>query len=257
MPAPPNAAGILPRRTATSSIPSLRPSISTSTPPTSPPITSLARAEYGRAIRVWALATVVQGETEQEARRSTTIMSTRRRSGPPPAMSSPPWRAEVNERNYPPERARAMAEMFVSGWGGHPLIGTRSRSSTASRCLAHGPRRRLAVVAALRGRHAGVPGRDLSAAAAGGALVRRARARTPRERLRSRHARGPAPPRLRRLARRRRRRRAGRGDDREPERELLHQRDQVQERQRVAVGRDRCSSSAARQTSRRRSAARR
>ena len=51
----------------------------------------LAREEYGRAIRVWTLATIVQGETEKEARHFSTIMSTRRATGSPPAMSSPPW----------------------------------------------------------------------------------------------------------------------------------------------------------------------
>jgi alkanesulfonate monooxygenase SsuD/methylene tetrahydromethanopterin reductase-like flavin-dependent oxidoreductase (luciferase family) len=35
--------------------------------------------------------------------------------------------AEINERKYPPERARAMAELFIAGRGGHPLIGTKEQ----------------------------------------------------------------------------------------------------------------------------------
>jgi len=45
--------------------------------------------------------------------------------------------AEINEGHYSPGQARAMAEMFVSGWGGHLLIGTRW-VSTACCCRGRG-----------------------------------------------------------------------------------------------------------------------
>ncbi len=35
--------------------------------------------------------------------------------------------AEVNEKQFPPERLKAIAEMFIAGWGGHPLVGTEEQ----------------------------------------------------------------------------------------------------------------------------------
>jgi alkanesulfonate monooxygenase SsuD/methylene tetrahydromethanopterin reductase-like flavin-dependent oxidoreductase (luciferase family) len=35
--------------------------------------------------------------------------------------------AEINARDYPEERRKAMAEMMISGWGGFPLIGTKEQ----------------------------------------------------------------------------------------------------------------------------------
>jgi alkanesulfonate monooxygenase SsuD/methylene tetrahydromethanopterin reductase-like flavin-dependent oxidoreductase (luciferase family) len=87
----------------------------------------LAREEYGRTIRVWALATVVQGETEQEARRFYDYYVNEKGDWHAAGNVVAAMSAEVNERHYPPERTRAMAEMFVSGWGGHPLIGTKEQ----------------------------------------------------------------------------------------------------------------------------------
>jgi alkanesulfonate monooxygenase SsuD/methylene tetrahydromethanopterin reductase-like flavin-dependent oxidoreductase (luciferase family) len=87
----------------------------------------LAREEYGRAVRVWTLATIVQGETEQEARRFYDYYVHEKGDWIAAGNVVAAMAAEINERNYPPERARAMAEMFVSGWGGHPLIGTKEQ----------------------------------------------------------------------------------------------------------------------------------
>jgi FMNH2-dependent dimethyl sulfone monooxygenase len=87
----------------------------------------LAREEYGRAIRVWTLATIIQGETEKEARQFYDYYVHEKGDWAAAGNVVAAMAAEVNERNYPPERARAMAEMFVSGWGGHPLIGTKEQ----------------------------------------------------------------------------------------------------------------------------------
>ena len=35
--------------------------------------------------------------------------------------------AEINERKYAPEQARAMTKAMIPGWGGHPLIGTKEQ----------------------------------------------------------------------------------------------------------------------------------
>ncbi|MDR3422036.1 MAG: LLM class flavin-dependent oxidoreductase [Xanthobacteraceae bacterium] len=87
----------------------------------------LAREEYGRTVRVWTLATVVQGETEREARRFYDYYVHEKGDWVAAGNVVAAMAAEINERNYPAERARAMAEMFVSGWGGHPLIGTKEQ----------------------------------------------------------------------------------------------------------------------------------
>ena len=87
----------------------------------------LAREEYRRSIRVWTLATIVQGETEIEARQFYDYYVHEKGDWIAAGNVVTAMAAEVNERNYPPERARAMAEMFVSGWGGHPLIGTKEQ----------------------------------------------------------------------------------------------------------------------------------
>jgi len=87
----------------------------------------LAREEYGRAIRVWTLAYVVQAETEQEARRFYDYYVHEKGDWVAAGNVVAAMAAEINERRYPPERVRAMAELFVAGWGGHPLIGTREQ----------------------------------------------------------------------------------------------------------------------------------
>ncbi len=84
----------------------------------------LAREEYGRTIRVWTLATIVQGETEQEARRFYDYYVHEKGDWAAAGNVVAAMAAEINERNYSPERAQAMAEMFIAGWSGHPLIGT-------------------------------------------------------------------------------------------------------------------------------------
>jgi len=87
----------------------------------------LAREEYGRAIQVWTLAYVVQGETESEARRFYDYYVQEKGDWAAAGNVIAAMSAEINERKYPPERARAMAELFIAGWGGHPLIGTKEQ----------------------------------------------------------------------------------------------------------------------------------
>jgi dimethylsulfone monooxygenase len=86
----------------------------------------LAR-EHGRAIQVWTLAYIVQAETEKEARRFYDYYVHEKGDWIAAGNVVAAMAAEVNERHYPPERARAMAELFIAGWGGHPLIGTKEQ----------------------------------------------------------------------------------------------------------------------------------
>jgi alkanesulfonate monooxygenase SsuD/methylene tetrahydromethanopterin reductase-like flavin-dependent oxidoreductase (luciferase family) len=87
----------------------------------------LAREEYGREVRVWSNANIIQAETEQEARDFYNYYVHEKGDWAAAGNVIETMAAEINQRNYPPERRRAMAEMFVSGWGGFPLIGTKEQ----------------------------------------------------------------------------------------------------------------------------------
>lgn len=69
----------------------------------------------------------MHGETEQEARRFYDYYVHEKGDWAAAANVIDSIAAEINEREYPPERRRAMAEMFISGWGGHPLVGTKEQ----------------------------------------------------------------------------------------------------------------------------------
>jgi dimethylsulfone monooxygenase len=87
----------------------------------------LAREEYGREVRIWSNANIVQAETEKEARAFYNYYVNEKGDWAAATNVVETMAAEINQRNYPPERRRAMAEMFVQGWGGFPLIGTREQ----------------------------------------------------------------------------------------------------------------------------------
>jgi dimethylsulfone monooxygenase len=87
----------------------------------------LAREEYGREIRIWCLCTLVQGETEKEARDFYNYYVHQQGDWEAAMNVINTMAAEINERDYPEARKRAMAEMFVSGWGGFPLVGTKEQ----------------------------------------------------------------------------------------------------------------------------------
>jgi len=87
----------------------------------------LAREDYGRDIQVWSLANIVQAETEKEARDFYNYLVNERGDWDAAFNVVDAMSADVNERHYPPERRKAMAEMLIAGWGGFPLIGTREQ----------------------------------------------------------------------------------------------------------------------------------
>jgi alkanesulfonate monooxygenase SsuD/methylene tetrahydromethanopterin reductase-like flavin-dependent oxidoreductase (luciferase family) len=88
---------------------------------------TLAREEYGRSVRVWTPAFIVQGQTEKEARDFYNYYVHEKGDWEAAGNVIDMMAAEINERNYPPERRRAMAEMMIASWGGHPLIGTKEQ----------------------------------------------------------------------------------------------------------------------------------
>ena len=87
----------------------------------------LAREEYGREIRVWTLANIIQGETEKDARDFYDYYVHQKGDWEAARNMIETFMLEVNARNIPPERMRPMQEMFIAGWGGFPLIGTKEQ----------------------------------------------------------------------------------------------------------------------------------
>jgi alkanesulfonate monooxygenase SsuD/methylene tetrahydromethanopterin reductase-like flavin-dependent oxidoreductase (luciferase family) len=87
----------------------------------------LAREEYGREVRVWTVANIVQGETEQEARDFYRYYVHEKGDWAAAQNMIDVFAAEVNARNIPPERLKAYQEAFIAGWGGFPLVGTKEQ----------------------------------------------------------------------------------------------------------------------------------
>ncbi len=87
----------------------------------------LAREEFGREVRIWTNANIVQAETEKEARDFYHYYVHEKGDWAAAKTVIDTMGAEINQRNYPEERRKAMAEMMISGWGGFPLIGTNEQ----------------------------------------------------------------------------------------------------------------------------------
>jgi alkanesulfonate monooxygenase SsuD/methylene tetrahydromethanopterin reductase-like flavin-dependent oxidoreductase (luciferase family) len=87
----------------------------------------LARENYGRDIRVWTLANIVQGETEKEAREFYDYYVHRKGDWDAAKYMVETFALEVNQRNVTPERIRPLQEAFIQGWGGLPVVGTREQ----------------------------------------------------------------------------------------------------------------------------------
>jgi alkanesulfonate monooxygenase SsuD/methylene tetrahydromethanopterin reductase-like flavin-dependent oxidoreductase (luciferase family) len=88
---------------------------------------TMAREEYKRDVQVWGSAYIVQGETEKEAHEFYNYYVHQKGDWDAAMNVVNTMASEINERDYPPERRRAMAEAFVAGWGGFPLIGTKEQ----------------------------------------------------------------------------------------------------------------------------------
>ncbi len=87
----------------------------------------LAREQYGRDIRVWTHACVVEGETEKEAREFYDYYVHQKGDWKAAQNVIDTMSVEINQKDMPPERHKAMSEMFIAGWGGHPLVGSREQ----------------------------------------------------------------------------------------------------------------------------------
>jgi len=87
----------------------------------------LAREDYGREVRVWTVANLVQGETEQEARDFYRYYVHERGDWEAAKNMIETFSLEINARDIPPQRLKAYQEAFIAGWGGFPLIGTKEQ----------------------------------------------------------------------------------------------------------------------------------
>jgi alkanesulfonate monooxygenase SsuD/methylene tetrahydromethanopterin reductase-like flavin-dependent oxidoreductase (luciferase family) len=87
----------------------------------------LAHEEYGREVRVWTLANIVQGETEKEAREFYRYYVHEKGDWAAAQNMIETFALEINARAIPPDRLKAFQEAFLAGWGGFPLIGTKEQ----------------------------------------------------------------------------------------------------------------------------------
>ncbi|MCC6947727.1 MAG: LLM class flavin-dependent oxidoreductase [Bradyrhizobiaceae bacterium] len=87
----------------------------------------LAREEYGREVRVWTLANIIQGETEKEAQDFYKYYVNEKGDWAAAKTAVETFMLDVNARNLPAERAKIMQEGLIASWGGYNLIGTREQ----------------------------------------------------------------------------------------------------------------------------------
>jgi dimethylsulfone monooxygenase len=85
----------------------------------------LAREEYGREIAVWTSANIVQAETEAEARRFDKYIVDEK--GDWEAVTFALVTLGLNAKTFSAEALKHLKELFIAGWGGYPLIGTKEQ----------------------------------------------------------------------------------------------------------------------------------
>src|SRR5262249_46164227 len=87
----------------------------------------LAREEYGREVRVWTVANIVQGGTEKAGRDFYRYYVHEKGDWEAAKNMIDTFSLEINARAIPPERLTAYQEAFIAGWSGFPLIGTKEQ----------------------------------------------------------------------------------------------------------------------------------
>jgi alkanesulfonate monooxygenase SsuD/methylene tetrahydromethanopterin reductase-like flavin-dependent oxidoreductase (luciferase family) len=85
----------------------------------------LAREEYDREIAVWTSANIVQAETEAEARRFDKYIVDEK--GDWEAVTFALATLGLNAKTFSAEALKHLKELFIAGWGGYPLIGTKEQ----------------------------------------------------------------------------------------------------------------------------------
>ena len=85
----------------------------------------LAREEYGRDIEIWTSANIVQAATEAEARRYDEYIVNEK--GDWEAVTFALGTMGLNAQTFAPEALQHLKGLFIAGWGGYPLIGTKEQ----------------------------------------------------------------------------------------------------------------------------------
>ena len=91
--------------------------------------------DYGRKARVWTSVNIVQGETEKEARDFYDYYVRQKGDWAAAQNMIDIFSAEINQRDIPPERIKAMQEAFIQGWGSVPLVGNKEQIVDGLRAL--------------------------------------------------------------------------------------------------------------------------
>jgi len=82
----------------------------------------LARESYGREIRIWTNAYIVQGDTEDDAKAY--LNEVINEKGDRVALENFFTSLSIDSRALPPDAAETMKGDFMAGYGGYPLVGT-------------------------------------------------------------------------------------------------------------------------------------
>jgi len=85
----------------------------------------LAREQYGREVAVWTSANIIQADTEEEARRYSDYIV--KEKGDWEAVTFALDTLGLNAKTFSPEAIKHLKELFIAGWGGYPLIGTKEQ----------------------------------------------------------------------------------------------------------------------------------
>lgn len=84
-----------------------------------------AREEYGREIQVWTNAYVVQGDTEDDAKKF--LHHYVYDKGDWEAADNLVTTMGINAQTMPPGVAQQLKAHFIAGWAGYPIIGTKEQ----------------------------------------------------------------------------------------------------------------------------------
>jgi len=82
----------------------------------------LARESYGKEIRIWTNAYIVQGDTEDDAKAY--LNEVINVKGDRVALENFFVSLSIDSRSLPPDAAETMKGDFMAGYGGYPLVGT-------------------------------------------------------------------------------------------------------------------------------------
>ena len=84
-----------------------------------------ARQEYGREIQVWTNAYIVQGDTEEDAKKFLNHYVYEK--GDWTAVDNLVTTMGINAQTMPPAVLQQLKAHFIAGWAGYPIVGTKEQ----------------------------------------------------------------------------------------------------------------------------------